>query len=99
MKFSDGYWLTAPGYDLFYASEPYEIDVCEHSIHVLATQNLTNRGQTLGGPDIHDAQLDAVFIDQTDFRVPDLLIDRQFLGSDGSTPPKKIADANAPTTK
>ena len=50
MKFSDGYWLTAPGYDLFYASEPYEIDVCEHSIHVLATQNLTNRGQTLGGP-------------------------------------------------
>ena len=56
-------------------------------------------GQTLGGPDIHDAQLDAVFIDQTDFRVPDLLIDRQFLGSDGSTPPKKIADANAPTTK
>ena len=50
MKFSDGYWLTAPGYDLFYASEPYEIDVHEHSIHVLATQNLTNRGQTLGGP-------------------------------------------------
>ena len=35
MKFSDGYWLNQPGYDLFYASVPYEIDVTEHAIHVL----------------------------------------------------------------
>ncbi len=50
MKFSDGYWLTQPGYDLFYASVPYEIHVAEHSIHVLATKNLAGRGDTLGGP-------------------------------------------------
>ncbi|MGN1251063.1 MAG: TIM-barrel domain-containing protein, partial [Candidatus Spyradocola sp.] len=50
MKFSDGYWLNQPGYDLFYASVPYEIDVTEHAIHVLATQVLTSRGDTLQGP-------------------------------------------------
>ena len=50
MKFSDGYWLTQPGYDLFYASVPYEIDVSEHAIHVLATQVLNSRGDTLQGP-------------------------------------------------
>lgn len=50
MKFSDGYWLNQPGYDLFYASVPYEIDVTEHAIHVLATQVLNSRGDTLAGP-------------------------------------------------
>ena len=50
MKFSDGYWLNQPGYDLFYASVPYEIDVTEHAIHVLATQVLNSRGDTLQGP-------------------------------------------------
>ena len=48
MKFSDGYWLNKPGYEINYACEPYEIHVSDHAIHVVATHDvITSRGQTL----------------------------------------------------
>ena len=51
MKFSDGYWLNKPGYEINYACEPYEIHVSDHAIHVVATHDvITSRGQTLDGP-------------------------------------------------
>lgn len=51
MKFSDGFWLNKPGYDVNYATQAYEITTTENSITVLATnQWIGNRGMTLGGP-------------------------------------------------
>ncbi len=51
MKFSDGYWLNKPGYDIQYACEPYEIYVSETDIKIVATHAvITSRGQTLDGP-------------------------------------------------
>ena len=51
MKFSDGFWLNKPGYEINYACEPYEIHVSDHAIHVVATHDvITSRGQTLDGP-------------------------------------------------
>ncbi|MDE6725035.1 MAG: alpha-xylosidase, partial [Ruminiclostridium sp.] len=51
MKFSDGFWLNKPGYDVNYATQMYEIHSDERSITVVATSNfIQNRGMTLGGP-------------------------------------------------
>ena len=51
MKFSDGFWLNKPGYDVNYATQMYEIYHDEKSITVIATsQYIQNRGMTLGGP-------------------------------------------------
>ncbi len=53
MKFSDGYWLTQPGYQIHYASQAYEIHTTEDSVTILATPtHIWNRGQTLGGPNL-----------------------------------------------
>ncbi len=53
MKFSDGYWLTQPGYKIHYASQAYEIDAGDDYVTVLATPtHIWNRGQTLGGPNL-----------------------------------------------
>jgi len=51
MKFSDGFWLNKPGYNVNYAAQIYEVSHSAGSISVLATsQFIQNRGQTLGGP-------------------------------------------------
>ena len=51
MKFSDGFWLNKPGYDVNYATQMYEIYHDEKSITVIAAcQYIQNRGMTLGGP-------------------------------------------------
>ncbi len=51
MKFSDGFWLNKPGYNVSYATQTYEVDFTDRSISVLATgQFIGNRGMTLGGP-------------------------------------------------
>ena len=51
MKFSDGFWLNKPGYDIHYAVEPYELYVQDGKISVVATKAvIENRGQTLEGP-------------------------------------------------
>lgn len=51
MKFSDGFWLNKPGYNVNYATQMYEIDADDRSITVYATnQWIGNRGMTLGGP-------------------------------------------------
>ncbi len=51
MKYSDGFWLNKPGYDVSYATQMYEITADEKSVTVLAAaQWIGNRGQTLGGP-------------------------------------------------
>ena len=51
MKFSDGFWLNKPGYDITYAVEPYELYVRDGRICVVATgEVIESRGQTLGGP-------------------------------------------------
>ncbi len=51
MKFSDGFWLNKPGYEVNYATQPYEFKVDDNSITVFATNNfIQNRGMTLGGP-------------------------------------------------
>ena len=51
MKFSDGFWLNKPGYEVNYATQMYEITADDKSVKVLATnQWIANRGMTLGGP-------------------------------------------------
>ncbi|MGN0597851.1 MAG: alpha-xylosidase [Ruminiclostridium sp.] len=51
MKFSDGFWLNKPGYNVNYATQSYEVTHDEKSITVFATSNfIANRGMTLGGP-------------------------------------------------
>lgn len=51
MKFSDGFWLNKPGYNVNYATQMYEIEADDCSITVYATnQWIGNRGMTLGGP-------------------------------------------------
>ncbi|MBD5117301.1 MAG: alpha-xylosidase [Ruminococcaceae bacterium] len=51
MKYSDGFWLNKPGYEVSYATQMYEITADDRSVTVLATaQWIGNRGQTLGGP-------------------------------------------------
>lgn len=51
MKFADGFWLNRKGYDVKYASQPYEITRIENGLNILAaTQYIANRGMTLGGP-------------------------------------------------
>lgn len=51
MKFSDGFWLNKPGYEVNYATQTYEVKASETSVTVRATnQWIANRGMTLGGP-------------------------------------------------
>ncbi len=51
MKFSDGFWLNKPGFNVNYATQMYEIEADSNSITVYATnQWIGNRGMTLGGP-------------------------------------------------
>lgn len=51
MKFSDGFWLNKPGYNVTYATQSYEVTHDDKSITVFATGNfIANRGMTLGGP-------------------------------------------------
>ncbi|MCL2109576.1 MAG: alpha-xylosidase, partial [Oscillospiraceae bacterium] len=51
MKVADGFWLNQRGYEVSYATQPYEIKVENNSVNVLATtQHIRNRGMTLGGP-------------------------------------------------
>ena len=51
MKFSDGFWLNKPGYEVNYATQMYEITADDRSVKVRATnQWIGNRGMTLGGP-------------------------------------------------
>ena len=51
MKFADGFWLNQKGFDVNYATQPYEIKTTKNSINVWATtQYIQNRGMTLGGP-------------------------------------------------
>ncbi|NLJ15529.1 MAG: alpha-xylosidase [Clostridiales bacterium] len=51
MKFSDGFWMNKPGYEVAYATQPYEFKVSENSIKVFVTKNfIQNRGMTLEGP-------------------------------------------------
>jgi len=50
MKFSDGLWLNKKGYQVFYATQAYEISHTENTISVFATTNpIYNRAMTLGG--------------------------------------------------
>lgn len=51
MKFSDGFWLNKPGYQVDYATQIYEVTHDENRIMVISTnQFISHRGQTLGGP-------------------------------------------------
>ncbi len=51
MKFSDGFWLNKPGYNVSYAAQEYEVTADDRSVTVFATaQWIRNRGMTLGGP-------------------------------------------------
>lgn len=51
MKYSDGFWLNQPGYNVSYATQMYEVSASENALHVYATaQWIQNRGMTLGGP-------------------------------------------------
>ena len=51
MKFSDGFWLNKPGYNVNFATQAYEITADEKSVTVFATASwIQNRGMTLGGP-------------------------------------------------
>ncbi len=51
MKYSDGFWLNKPGYNISYATQMYEVTADERALHVYATaQWIQNRGMTLGGP-------------------------------------------------
>jgi len=53
MKFANGFWLTKQGYDVKYATQPYEITTTENSITVLAPYAvISNRGMTLQGPNL-----------------------------------------------
>ena len=51
MKYSDGFWLDQPGYNVSYATQMYEVTADDRSVNVYAaTQWIYNRGMTLGGP-------------------------------------------------
>ena len=51
MKFSDGFWLNKPGYNVSFATEAFEITADESCIRVFCTTSwIANRGQMLGGP-------------------------------------------------
>ena len=51
MKVSDGYWLSRTGYDVSWAAQIYETAADDRSLTVwAATQFISNRGMTLGGP-------------------------------------------------
>jgi alpha-D-xyloside xylohydrolase len=53
MKFSNGFWVTQKGYDVKFATQPYEITTTKNSITVLATSAvIENRGMTLQGPNL-----------------------------------------------
>lgn len=53
MKFANGFWVTQKGYDVKFASQPYEITTTKNSITVLVTSALIeNRGMTLQGPNL-----------------------------------------------
>ncbi|WP_167957255.1 alpha-xylosidase [Anaerosporobacter faecicola] len=53
MKFANGFWVTKKGYEVSYATQPYEITTTENSITVLATPAvIENRGMTLQGPNL-----------------------------------------------
>ena len=53
MKFANGFWVTQKGYDVKFASQPYEITTTENSITVLVTSAvIENRGMTLQGPNL-----------------------------------------------
>ncbi|QAA31782.1 alpha-xylosidase [Clostridium manihotivorum] len=53
MKVADGFWLSKRGYEVNYASQPYEIETTKNSIKVLATPYvIQNRGMTLSGPNL-----------------------------------------------
>ena len=50
MKFADGFWLNRRGYSVDYAVQPYEVQVRDHRIRVLAAaQQIRHRSMTLGG--------------------------------------------------
>ncbi len=50
MKFSDGLWLNRKGYQVYYATQAYEVTHTENSVSVFATTNaIYNRAMTLGG--------------------------------------------------
>ena len=50
MKVADGFWLSKKGYNVDYATQPYEIETTKNSIKVLATPAaIYHRGMTLGG--------------------------------------------------
>lgn len=53
MKVSDGCWVTKNGYEVMYASQPYEIETTENSIMILATAFVgRERADTLMGPNL-----------------------------------------------
>ena len=53
MKFANGFWVTQKGYDVKFASQPYEITTTQNSITVLVTSAvIENRGMTLQGPNL-----------------------------------------------
>lgn len=53
MKVADGFWLTKKGYEASYPAQPYEIEITENAVKVLATPTvIQHRGQTLGGPNL-----------------------------------------------
>ncbi|WP_455716201.1 alpha-xylosidase [Anaerosporobacter sp.] len=53
MKFANGFWVTKKGYDVKFASQPYEITTTTNSITVLVTSAvIENRGMTLQGPNL-----------------------------------------------
>lgn len=53
MKFANGFWVTQKGYDVKFASQPYEITTTKNSITVLVTSAvIENRGMTLQGPNL-----------------------------------------------
>ena len=50
MKFSDGLWLQKKGYQVYYASQAYEVVCTENAVSVFATTTpIYNRAMTLGG--------------------------------------------------
>ncbi len=53
MKFSDGCWLTKPGYVVTFAEQPFEVETMGDSIRVLATPYTgKERADTILGPNI-----------------------------------------------
>ena len=50
MKFADGFWLNRRGLTVDYAVQPFDIQITENAVRVLAaSQKIFNRGMTLGG--------------------------------------------------